>query len=154
MGDYAPPHLEYLEGVANDPEAAPGRRELAGQMLMFGSSSPRYDLPRPATGPELVAAVMMVEAHLAAADLGINLGEHLIDVLYFAGEPEHRAQCIAYGGSGDLHVSQIAEAMLEAGRYAAQRLGDASVADAALRKLEAMPCPTCGRAFGEFSPDD
>ena len=44
--------------------------------------------------------------------------------------------------------AEIAEAMLQAGRAAAQRLGYASDVDAALHKLESMPCPCCGRAFG------
>jgi hypothetical protein len=149
MNDYAPPHIEYLESVTGDPEASPSRQELAQEMLMFGAPSPRFDLPRPATNPELIAAVMMVEAHLKAADLGVNLGERLVAVLYWAKEPEMRSLRLAQGGPGDPLAPKIAEAMLQAGRTAAQRLlGCAGDVDVALHKIESIPCPCCGRAFG------
>jgi hypothetical protein len=116
--------------------------------LMLGAPAPRYDLPRPATNPELIAAVMMVEGHLKAAELGVSLGERLTDALYWAREPEGRSLRLAQGGPGDVWAMQIAEAMLRAGRVAAQRLGCAGAVDAALHKIESMLCPCCGRAFG------
>ena len=93
------PHIEYLESVVNDRNTSLTRGSLAQQMLesrdpvdqslgcgspsrdptlsrleeIYGfpdAPAPRYVLPRPSTGPELVAAVMMVEGHLKAADLG------------------------------------------------------------------------------------
>jgi hypothetical protein len=149
MSDYAPPHVEYLENIASDPEAPPPRQELARGLLMFGAPSPRFDLPSPATNPELIAAVMMIEGHLKAAELGLGLGERLVNVLYWAREPEGRSLRLAQGGPGDPWAPQIAEAMLQAGRAAAQRLGRAGDAGAALHKLEVMPCPVCGRAFRE-----
>ena len=114
---------------------------------MFGAPSPRFDLPRPATDPELIAAVMMVEAHLKSADLGVSLGERLVDVLYWAREPEGTSMRLARGGPGDPWAPKIAEAMLLAGRAAAQRQGCANAVGDALHKLESMPCPTCGRTF-------
>jgi hypothetical protein len=125
MSDTAPPAVEY-------------------------HGSPYFALPTPATGPELIAAVMMAEAHLKAADLGVNLGERLVDVLYWAREPEMRSLRFAHPGEhpGDRWAIEIAEAMIQAGRTAAARLGHASDADAALHKLEFMPCSVCGRAFG------
>ena len=144
------PHIEYLEGVAGDPDALPERRGLAELMLMFevGLASfggcfpsrdpavsqlekrydflnppgPRYALPRPATDRESIASVMMIEAHLIAADFGVNLGDYLVDALYFAKEPEDRTQCIADGGPGRPRGAEIAEAMLQAGRIASERL--------------------------------
>ncbi len=157
MNDYAPPHMphiEYLESIVGDPEASPGRARLARQILAFGAPSPRFDLPCPPTNLELVAAVMMVEAHLKAADLGVDLGERLVAVLYWAGEPEMRALRLAQGGPGDPWAPEIAEAMFKAGRAAAQRLGCASDVSAALHKIESMPCPVCGRAFREFGHDE
>ena len=152
MNDYAPPHaphVEYLESIVSDPDAPPSRQEAARGMLMFGAPSPRFDLPRPATNPELIAAVMMVEGHLKAADLGVSLGERLVDTLYWMREPEGRLMRLAQGGPGDPASPKIAEAMLQAGRAAAQRLGCASDVSAALHKIELMLCPVCGRAFRE-----
>jgi hypothetical protein len=96
-----------------------------------------------------VAAMMMVESHLKAADLGVNLGTHLTNALSWLRESESRLrQWLAEGGPGDPFAPKIAEAMLEAGRAAAQRLGCPGVAvDAALHKIESMPCPCCGREF-------
>jgi hypothetical protein len=175
MSDCVPPHIEYLEGVLANSDASPERRGLAQEILaseeqlrrlgycsparerglaqleqhyvLLGPSVPRYVLPSLATNPEYVAAVMMIEAHLAAADLGLDLGEHLTAILYFAREPEARAMGIADRGD---RAAGIAEAMLEAGRYTAQHLlgGDIGDVDDALGKLESAPCPCCGRPFG------
>jgi hypothetical protein len=144
MSGYVPLHIEYLEGVVADSGASPSRRELAQQISMFGSPPPCYVLPRPPTYPELIAAVMMAEAHLKAGEFGMHLGEHLATVLYWAREPEARAMRIADVGD---RVAEIAEAMVQAGRATAQRLGCAGDAATALHKLESMPCPTCGRPF-------
>jgi hypothetical protein len=149
MSDYAPPHIEYLESIAGDHDVAPRRQELARRILVYGAPTPRYDLPRPATYPELIAAVMMAEGHLKAAELGADLGERLVGVLDWMREPEIRALRLAQGGPGDPWAPEIAEAMLQAGRAAAQRLSHAGDADAALHKLEMSPCPVCGRPFGE-----
>ena len=112
--------------------------------------APHYDLPCPATGPELIAAAMMAEGHMRSSEIGVDLGEHLTNALYWMREPEHRLRLrLAEGGPGDPFAPQIAEAMLQAGRAAAQRLGCANDINMALHKLEAMPCPTCGRAFRE-----
>ena len=59
-----------------------------------------------------------------------------------------RSLRLAQGGPGDPWAPEIAEAMLQAGRAAALRLGHAGDVSAALHKLESMPCPICGRAFG------
>jgi len=125
MSGYTSSHVEYLQ-----------------------TPEPRYALPIPATNPELIAAVMMAEGHLKAADLKVDLGERLTAVLYWMREPEMRSLRLAQGGSGDPWAPVIAEAMLQAGRAAAQRLGHAGDVDPALHKLESMPCPICGRAFG------
>jgi hypothetical protein len=134
--------------------ATPGftlsRGELARSILMFGSPPPRYDLPCPATHPELLAAVMMAEGHLRAADLGVSLGESLVAALYWAREPEGRSLRLAQGGPGDPCGPEIAEAMLRAGRAVAARLGRASDVSAALHKIESLLCPTCGRPFCEI----
>ena len=125
MSGCASPHVEHLQ-----------------------TPEPRYILPTPATYPELIAAVMMAEGHLKAADLKVDLGERLTAALYWMREPEMRSLRLAQGGSGDPWAPVIAEAMLQAGRAAAQRLGHAGDVDPALHKLESMPCPVCGRAFG------
>ena len=124
------------------------RRELAAHVWL-----PHYELPRPATRPERIAAEMMTGAHLKAAELGLNLGEILTAVLYFAGEPEVRVMRIA--DAGDL-IAEIAEAMVEAGRVAAQTIPEhmphsdhANDMRVARHKLEIMPCPCCWRPFGE-----
>jgi hypothetical protein len=110
--------------------------------------APRYVLPRASTGPELVAAVMMVEGHLKAADLGVNLGTHLTDALFWLREPESRLrQRLVGGGPGDPFAPKIAEAMLQGGRTAAEALGHIGDLGAALGKIEATPCPCCGREF-------
>jgi hypothetical protein len=120
------PHIEYLESVVNDRNTSLTGGPLAQQMLESeirltshgcGSPSrdptlsrleesygfpdapaPRYVLPRPSTGAELVAAVMMVEGHLKAADLGVNLGTHLTDALFWLREPESRLRQRLVGG--------------------------------------------------------
>lgn len=93
---------------------------------------------------------MMAEGHMKAAEIGIDLGEHLTNALYWMREPEDRLRLrLAEGGPGDPFAPQIAEAMLEAGRAAAQRLGHAGDVGDAVHKLGAMPCPVCGRAFRE-----
>jgi hypothetical protein len=110
---------------------------------------PRYDLPSPATNLELIAAAMMTEGHRGAADLNVGLGMHLTNALYWLREPDGRLQQrLAEGGPGDPWAPGIAGRMLEAGRAEAQRLGCSSAeVDTALSKLEAMPCPCCGREF-------
>ena len=148
MSEYAPPHVEYLESVIANSDASPSRQELARRILMLGAPSPCFVLPRPPTPPETIAAVMMAEGHLKAADLKVDLGERLTAVLSWMREPEMRSLRLAQGGSGDPWAPVIAEAMLQAGRAAAQRLGHAGDVGPALHKLELMPCPVCGRAFG------
>lgn len=112
-------------------------------------SSPYFSLPRPATRPELIAAAMMAEAHLKAPVLGVDLGERLVAVLYWMREPEMRALRLAHGGPGDRRAIEIAEAMVQVGRAAAQRLGHAGDMNAALHKLEMSPCPVWVRPFGD-----
>ena len=80
----------------------------------------------------------MAEGHLKAADLKVDLGEHLTAVLYWVREPEMRALRLAQGGSGRSVGAVIAEAMFQAGRAAAQRLGHAGDVDPALHKLESI----------------
>ena len=41
---------------------------------LIASQEPRFELPRPATHPELIAAAMMAAGHMKAADLGVGLG--------------------------------------------------------------------------------
>jgi hypothetical protein len=148
MSGYTSPHVEHLVNAANDPDAPLTRQRTALWILSKGGPAPRYDLPAPPTYAELIAAVMMAEGHLKAADLKVDLGERLTAVLYWMREPEMRSLRLAQGGSGDPWAPVIAEAMLQAGRAAAQRLGHAGDVDPALHKLESMPCPICGRAFG------
>ena len=149
MNDYTPPHVAYLERIANNSETPPWRRELA-ELHLLCSPRPAYDLPRPATHHELIAAAMMVAGHLKAASMGVGLGEHLTNALYWVKEPMALAIRLAEGGPGDPWAPKIADAMLAAGTEAAQQLGDIhGVVSAGLRKLEMMPCPTCGRSFGD-----
>ena len=115
---------------------------------LVASQEPRFELPHPATHPELIAAAMMTEGHLRAADLGIGLGMHLANALYWMREPEDRLRRrLAEGGPGDSFAPKIAEAMLQAGQTAAEGLGRIDDLEPALDKIEAMPCPCCGREF-------
>jgi hypothetical protein len=68
MSEYAPPHVEYLESVIADCDAPLSRQDLARQILMLGAPPPCFVLPCPATRRELIAAVMMTEARLKAAE--------------------------------------------------------------------------------------
>ena len=120
---------------------------MGDNRLPRAEASPFYKLPSPPTNPELIAAVMISEAHLKASELGVDLGERLVDCLYWCDEPEMRALRFADGGPGDSASRAIAEAMVRAGRAAAQRLGYAGGFRAGLRKLEMSPCPTCARPF-------
>jgi hypothetical protein len=107
----------------------------------------RYVLPRPSTGPELIAAEMMAEGQRKAADLKVDLGAHLINALAWLREPGRLRRRLVEGGPGDPFAPKIAEAMLRAGRTAAEKLGRIDNLRAALDKIEAMPCPCCGREF-------
>ena len=113
----------------------------------FAETSLLYRLPTPATNSELIAAAMISAARLKASELGADLGERLVDCLYWCDEPEMRALRLTEGGPGDPPSWAIAEAMVQAGRAAAQRLGYTGGFRAGLRKLEESPCPVCGRPF-------
>ena len=117
---------------------------------LIASQEPRFELPHPATRPELIAAAIMAAGHTRAADLGVGLGMHLANALYWMREPEDRLRLrlrLAEGGPGDPFAPKIAEAMLQAGRTAAEALGRIDDLGAALDKIEATPCPCCGREF-------
>jgi hypothetical protein len=91
---------------------------------------------------------MMAEGHRKAGHLGVGLGIHLANALYWMREPEDRLRRrLAEGGPGDPFAPKIAEAMLQAGRTAAEVLGRIDDLGAALDKIEATPCPCCGREF-------
>jgi hypothetical protein len=121
MSGYTPPHVEYLRKAIEDPASSPARLETARRILAsetwlmvlnggcFPSrdpaisrlesrydfsdhSVPRYALPRPATRAESVAMVMMIEGHLKAAELGVDLGECLVDALFLVGSPRHERE--------------------------------------------------------------
>ena len=84
---------------------------------------------------------MMAAGHMKAANLGVSFGMHLTNAL--------KCGCgWSEGGPGDNWAPRIASAMLRAGRAEAQKLGRQGDVDAALRKLEGMMCPCCGREFG------
>ena len=76
-------------------------------------SSPYFTLPQPPTQPELIAAVMMTEGCLKAADLGVDLGERLTAVLYWMREPERLSLRLAQGDPGDPWAPKM-EAMVQA----------------------------------------
>jgi hypothetical protein len=115
---------------------------------LIASQEPRFELPHPATHSELIAATMMAAGHMKAADLKANLGTHLTNALFWLREPESRLrQRLVEGGPGDPFAPKIAEAMLQAGRPAAEAIGRIDDLGAALDKIEAMPCPCCGREF-------
>ena len=117
---------------------------------LVASQEPHYDLPRPATYAELIAAAMMAEGHRKAADLKVALGNALTNALNWMREPEDRLRLrLAEGGPGDPSAPDIASAMLMAGRARARELGREGDVDRAIRKLEGMSCPCCGRAFGD-----
>jgi hypothetical protein len=133
-------------------------KNLVGKSIvaeLIASQEPRFELPHPATHPELIAAAMMAAGHIGAADLGVNLGRHLTNALSWLRVPERRLrQRLVEGGPGDPFAPKIAETMLRAGRIEAEALGRIDDLGAALDKIEATLCPCCGREFrgGQISP--
>jgi len=114
----------------------------------MGGFASSFELwPHPRTRAEMVAVEMLREGAREAQSLGVALEDHLCSVLAWLHEPEGLAFRLAQSsGSGDMKAARVAGAMLRAGRKAETREGPLV---AAIGKLEALSCPTCGRAFGD-----
>ena len=113
-------------------------RSVVDELIV--SPEPHYDLPRPATYPEFIAAAMMVAGHGKAGDLGV-LSVSTSQRSPLDAEPGDRRRLrLVEGGPGDNWAPRIASAMLMAGRAAAEELSSFRLANQRIGFLRFAAC--------------